>query len=114
LTADSSHAWIGLLVLALVAVRIAVRLIQGAPPVEETNRLQAMAAHVTHWLFYGLLFFMPITGILTYYLGLPVGELHELGEPVFIVLIAAHVGATAWHQFVKRDGIMRRMTVPAR
>ena len=37
-----------------------------------------------------------------------------LGKPLFIVLIALHVLATLWHQFVRHDGTLRRMLVPAR
>ena len=66
-----------------------------------------------HFLFYALLVFMPVTGILAWYFGLPTGDLHELGQPAFIALIVAHVAAALWHQFVQRDGLIRRMVVPA-
>lgn len=106
---EQSHVWSGIGILALVVARIALRVFRGVPPPVETNELQALAADIAHLLFYLLLVYMPVTGLLTYYGGLPLGGVHELGEPVFIVLIAVHILATAWHQFVKRDNIMRRM-----
>ena len=106
---EQTHVWFGIAILVLVALRIVLRLTRGVPAPVETNELQALAAHITHLLFYILLIFMPVTGILTYYFGLPLGGIHHLGEPVFIVLIAVHVLATLWHQFVKRDNIISRM-----
>lgn len=112
-TWESSHVWLGLAVLGLVVIRIVLRLAVGAPSPVETNRFQATAAQVVHFLFYALLVFMPVTGILAWYFGLPTGDLHELGQPAFIALIVAHVAAALWHQFVQRDGLIRRMVVPA-
>ncbi|MCB1489432.1 MAG: cytochrome b [Bauldia sp.] len=114
MTTESSHVWLGLIVLALVIVRVVLRLSQGAPPPVESSRATETAARVVHFLFYLLLFFMPITGMLAWYAGLPTGDIHELGQPVFIALIVIHVAATGWHQFVKHDGLIRRMIVPAR
>ncbi len=37
------------------------------------------------------------------------GELHELSADVLMTLIALHVIAALWHQFVKRDGLLSRM-----
>ena len=74
----------------------------------------AALARAAHNLFYALLFLMPITGILSYYFRLPTGEIHELGKPVFIGLIAVHVAAALWHQFIRHDGTLRRMLAPAR
>lgn len=110
---NSSHLWVGFAILGLVIVRIGLRLKRGAPPAPSDGRLQAMGATAVHFLFYALLVLMPVTGILAYYTGLPTEELHELGEPLFVGLIAIHVIATVWHQFVLRDGLFQRMIVPA-
>ena len=37
------------------------------------------------------------------------GELHEISADVLMILIALHVIAALWHQFVKRDGLLSRM-----
>ena len=110
----NSHLVVGFAILALVAIRIVLRLVNGAPPPVESGRAAVMLARAAHAAFYLLLVAVPVTGILDFYFGLPTGELHELGKPLFIVLIALHVAATAWHQFVRRDGTLRRMLAPAR
>jgi len=110
----NSHLWVGFAILALVALRIVVRVVQGAPPPLETGRAAAVLARISHAAFYMLLVAVPVTGILDYYFHLPTGEIHELGKPLFILLIALHVAATIWHQFVRHDGTLRRMIVPAR
>ena len=108
-----SHIWAGFAILALVAVRLGLRLVRGAPAADETNRMVGLLARFAHALFYILLFAVPVTGILNYYFALPTGEIHTFGKPLFIVLIALHVAAVAWHQFVRHDGTLRRMLVPA-
>jgi cytochrome b561 len=110
----NSHIWIGFAILALVALRIALRLVNGAPPPTETGRIATVLARISHAAFYVLLVAMPVTGILDYYFHLPTGEIHELGKPLFIVLIALHVAAALWHQFIRHDGTLRRMLAPAR
>lgn len=110
----SSHIWVGFAILALVVVRIGFRFAYGAPKPTEEGRFAGIAARTVHAAFYILLIAMPLTGIAGTYFGLPTGEIHEFGKPVFLVLIAAHVGAALWHRFVRHDGVMRRMIVPAR
>lgn len=106
------HYWAGLAILALVAVRIGVRLRQGAPIPSAGSSLFGKLAHLSHALFYALLVAVPVTGLLGYYLGDPWGELHAWGKPVFIVLIAVHAAAALFHQFWIKDNTLRRMLVP--
>ena len=110
----ASHVWVGFAILALVVVRVVRRLRRPTPPANEANRLLAALARYAHNLFYALLFFMPITGIMSYYFGLPTGGIHELGQPVFIGLIVIHAAAALWHQFIRRDRLMLRMLVPSK
>jgi len=110
----NSHVWVGIAILVLVSVRLVLRLWRPTPPPDEPNPLIALAARASHAAFYVLLFAMPLTGIGAYYLGLPVGGLHELGKPLLYVLIAVHAAAALWHQFVRRDGMLMRMVSPAR
>lgn len=108
------HYWFGIAILALVLVRLGVRLTQGVPP-RPTNTPTWMdwAAKLVHWAFYLMLFAMPVLGLLTIYVSDSFGDIHKLGKPVFIVLIAVHVLASLFHQLIKRDGTLRRMLVPA-
>ena len=109
-----SHIWVGFAILALVIVRLGLRLAHGAPAADAPNRVAGALARITHAVFYVLLFAVPVTGILDYYLNLPTGDIHTLGKPLFIVLIALHAGAALWHQWIRHDGTLRRMLVPAR
>jgi cytochrome b561 len=110
----NSHLWVGFAILALVALRIVLRVVQGVPPPFATGRGAAVLARISHAAFYVLLVAVPVTGILDYYFHLPTGEIHELGKPLFILLITLHVAATLWRQFIRHDGTLRRMLVPAR
>jgi cytochrome b561 len=105
------HAWIGIAIFAVVAVRLALRLGHGAPPPpDDMPRPLQIASKLSHWLFYAVLLAMPITGALAYYGGFrEMGDVHENGKPILIVLIAVHVGAALWHHFYKKDDVMRRM-----
>ena len=108
-----SHLVAGFAILALVALRLVLRLARGAPPEIEAPRATMALARLAHAAFYALLFAMPVTGPPDYYSGPPPGGIHPLVKPLFIVLIAGHAGAALWHQFVRRDGTLRRMLVPA-
>ena len=107
------HYYVGLSILALVAVRLILRVRQGVPPPPESNRAIEIAGQVSHWLFYALLVAVPITGLLGYYIGDPFADIHGWAKPVFIVLIALHVAASLYHQFWRRDGLLMRMMKPA-
>lgn len=108
------HYWFGSAILVLILARLALRLKQGTPPrALTTPTWMEWAAKLVHWAFYVMLFAMPVLGLLTIYVSDSFGDIHKLGKPVFIVLIAAHVLAALFHQFIKRDGTLRRMLVPA-
>jgi len=108
----TAHYWVGIAVLALVLLRLIVRLANGAPK-SETGWM-AMAATATHWLFYLLLAAVPATGLLAIYVSDEFGDIHSLGKPIFIVLIALHAAAALFHQFFLKDGTLKRMLVSSR
>ncbi len=111
----TAHYWVGIAILVLVAIRLAVRLIGGAPhPQTSGTHLFDILAHATHWLFYALLVAMPISGLAAIYVSPEIGDIHTIGKPVFIVLIALHVLGALYHQFIVKDGTIRRMMVPAK
>ena len=112
-TMASVHYYFGIAILVLVVLRLALRLKNGAPPPPETNGMLALAGRLSHALFYVLLAVVPVTGLLGYYLGDPYGEWHTYAKPVFIGLIALHVGASLYHQFWRKDGLLKRMMKPA-
>lgn len=107
------HAYVGIAILALAAVRIILRLVQGAPePPAEEPALLRLAAKATHGLLYLLLFAMPLGGIAAYYFGVEVaGELHGgVMKLLLWLLIVAHVGGALVHQFYWKTNVLARMT----
>lgn len=111
----TAHYWFGIAILVLVAIRLMLRLRTGVPgPAADTNPLFDLAARAMHWLFYALLVVVPVLGLMGYYFGDPWGEIHQLAKPAFIILIGLHAGAALFHQFVLRDGTLRRMLVAER
>lgn len=108
----SAHYWVGTAILALVFVRLAIRLTTGAPtPAASGASWMRTAAKLSHALFYLLLVATPILGLMAFYLGGP-WDIHSLNKPAFIVLIGIHALAALYHQFGLRDGTLRRMLVP--
>ncbi|WP_298913448.1 cytochrome b [uncultured Algimonas sp.] len=132
------HKSFGIAVLVLSLGRLVWRLRHRPPPLPTAMPVwQIRISHATHWLFYGLLVAMPLLGwamvsastlpvptLLFWLVPLPdlpgIGEseaaeaffkdLHEIGAYLFIALIALHIGAALKHQFVDRDGLLRRMS----
>jgi cytochrome b561 len=113
--ASIGHYWFGIAILALVLVRLGVRLTRGVPPHPvAAPTWMGWAAKLVHWAFYLMLVAMPVLGLLTVYVSDEFGDIHKLGKPVFLALIAVHVLAALYHQFIKKDGALRRILVPAR
>ncbi|MFC4278392.1 cytochrome b [Achromobacter aloeverae] len=127
------HVWAGCTVLVVTAIRLAWRLAHGVPaPEAEGGTFLVLCARALHWLFYLVLIAQPLLGILmTNMAGRPVtlmgtdwsfslvGEHPDLRPGVkaahlFIgnalyYLIGLHALAALWHQFIRRDGTLRRM-----
>lgn len=135
------HVRLGLLILALTALRFIWRLSVRPPPLPPSVALwQRRAAALTHRILYLLLFLMPVTGYVLWAWTAPVldwwgvsnipilfhggedefwrsviGYAHEYGALLFLGLLALHIGAALHHEFVTRDGLIRnRMGVGAR
>ncbi|MCU0935604.1 MAG: cytochrome b [Gammaproteobacteria bacterium] len=128
------HKSFGILVLALMILRVALRVVLGAPPyARPLPAFQRVASHAVHGLLYLTLLAMPVVGWLaTAAGGYPVqffdwtlpGLLAKdkaLAETLFwlhgtlgwviIGLLAVHIGAALMHWLVKRDGVMGRMSL---
>lgn len=128
----SWHKWLGVTVLALVAVRLLWRLWRGAPPAVAMPAWQQRAASAMHALLYLLMFAVPLSGyfyslaagVPVVYLGLlplpePIGadpvlkpvlkQLHLALVYTMLAFVIIHVLAALKHQLIDRDGLMRRM-----
>jgi cytochrome b561 len=129
----SWHKWMGVTVLALAVIRVLWRKANRPPAhLASMTPLQAKAADAMHYFLYFLIFAVPISGYLyTTAAGVPVvylglfkipslfaadPALKELLKPVHywlnMILAAAvigHVVAALKHQFIDRDGVLKRM-----
>lgn len=132
-----THKSIGLLILMLVLLRLLWRLINVTPqPEEGMTSLQASLAHAMHWSLYALMLAQSVVGILmsqaagfpVSFFGLfelpalidkskPVAEFFHGAHGVIWILLAVavlgHAGVALHHHFVKKDGVLKRMTFGA-
>jgi cytochrome b561 len=126
------HKSLGVLIFLVVALRILWRGINPAPPLPWTmESWETWAARISHFLLYLVLIGMPISGYITSaasnhpvsFFGLfnlpllhenkplakQAGQFHEALAYAVYFLVGLHIGATAYHLIVKRDGILNRM-----
>lgn len=111
-TAARLHIIVGITILVLMLWRLGLRLIRGVPEVpDEQGPMVKLAGEIAHWSFYALLLLLPISGLLVWFGGVEaLYRLHgSLLKALLYLLIAAHVGAAFWHQFIVRDGLLARM-----
>lgn len=106
------HVWVGVAILALVVVRIGVRLARGAP--EGQAGTLGLAAKAGHGVLYLLMIAVPIGGAITWFLKYdPTGELHGLGANALMIVAGAHSVVALFHHFYLKDGVLKRMLRPA-
>ena len=104
------HVAFGLAILALVVVRVLVRLGRGAPSAPGApGSLSVLAADWGHRLIYLLMIAVPLGGIATFFLGIDVGEVHGLAANVLMLIVLGHALMALYHQYVLKDGLLRRM-----
>lgn len=129
------HKEYGILVLMLAIVRISWRLYNITPSLDSLPWWERLAARSMHWIFYGFMFAMPLTGwMLSSASGLSVSffglfllpnlvppsdtlrvlltNIHQWLGYALIAAIAGHTAAALKHQFINKDGILRRMIWP--
>lgn len=126
----TAHMSIGILVGALLVVRLVIRLRKPVPEHATTgNALLDRIGVATHWLLYLLVAVMVLSGLgmalgaglfpITYGASgdaipdtlqtMPPRAVHGLTSNLLFLLIALHIAAALYHQFVLRDGLLRRM-----
>ena len=127
------HFSTGLLILLLILLRFAWRAKNPVPEMPEgTGKLQTLAAHGLHILFYVLLIGLPIIGVcivqakggtVSFYglFDIPrfvakaessadLAELlHETFAKITFLAILLHIGMALFHHYVKKDNVLRRM-----
>lgn len=131
-TLYSGHKLAGVVILAVVVLRLLYRLAHGAPPDEPTlETWQKGAAHANHWSLYLMLLVTPLLGwyALSLYGALDVFNwfslpalaaknadastrwflLHWYAALAIVGLVAMHVGAALYHYVIRGDGVLSRM-----
>lgn len=126
------HKWAGVTVLALSFLRLAWRLTHRPPADVAMPAWQARAAHAAHVALYVLFFAVPLAGWayssaagfpVVWFGVLPLPDLvapnRELAEAIkplhwilaytMAAIVVVHVAGALKHQFVDRDGLLRRM-----
>ena len=129
----ATHKSVGITILVLAVLRLTWRLFNPVPPLPAgTPRWQELAAHVSHFLLYALLFITPVLGWLmssarafsVSWWGLVTlpdfippnraafERLHDWHEAMAITLATLaliHIAAAIKHHFFDRDDVLRRM-----
>lgn len=126
------HFAFGLSVLVLVAARLVARSLGGVPTLASQERpLLGIAAQLGHATLYLLLIAVPLSGwyaasklgVRAWFFGLVLppmthvvsrsaglmGQLHQVGGNLILILAGLHAAIALWHQFVWRDGTLQRM-----
>ena len=126
------HKEWGLLVLALVMLRIVWRIGNLTPSLAELPAWERLAAYTAHYAFYVLMLALPVTGwLLTSAAGLAPSffglwvlpnlvspnphlqslftVIHQWLAYALILVFCLHVGAALKHHFINKDNILRRM-----
>ena len=129
----SWHKWAGVTAFLLVWFRLFWRIAHRPPALPASmSKLMQRAAHAGHFLLYGLMIAIPLSGWLmssakgfqTVWFGvLPIPDLlsknKETGDLLqsvhmslnllFVAVIAGHIGAALKHHFIDKDDILTRM-----
>jgi cytochrome b561 len=105
------HAVVGIAVLVLACLRLMLRLRLGTPaPNSNTGMLVHLLSVLTHWLLYGFLFFMPLTGALAWFFGIELaGIAHELGRLILIPAILLHAAGAMVEELVLDNRVVGKM-----
>ncbi len=128
------HKSVGPLILLITLIRLYYRLKHPPAPLPaELPAVIKLGAHLNHWGLYALLIVQPLVGwIATSAYPAPVPffglfnlpkiwpDNQPLAEQLYVVhwwlgillalAIASHIGAVLFHYFVRKDGILQRMT----
>lgn len=106
-----AHVMAGILTFVLMLIRVFMRFTKGTPalPKEETPMMK-MAAHATHGILYLALFLMPMSGAAAWFGQVELADtVHVTLKFVLLAFVALHVAAALYHQFVLKNGLIKRM-----
>ena len=137
LQAAGMHKSFGAVLLMLIMLRLLWRLINETPKLPDgTTSVESLMAKGMHWALYALMFAQPLSGIMmSQAAGYPVSFFGLFEFPVFldksqsiaefframhgtvwillVVAVMGHIGAALHHHFIKKDNVLKQMTVGA-
>ena len=137
LQAAGMHKSFGAVLLMLIMLRFLWRLINETPKLPDgTTSVESLMAKGMHWALYALMFAQPLSGIMmSQAAGYPVSFFGLFEFPVFldksqsiaefframhgtvwillVVAVMGHIGAALHHHFIKKDNVLKQMTVGA-
>ncbi len=127
----NNHKAMGLVLLLLIALRTARLTTRPAIAPAPGLPMQQRLATGTHHLLYLLMVLAPLSGLMGsvwskypikfWGLALPrlaepweagkaaMSSIHSTSTTVLMVLVALHLAGVAYHQFIRRDGLLQRM-----
>lgn len=108
------HVVGGLLILALVIWRMAIKARRGAPALpEDEPAMLKLAANLTHLSLYGLLILMALSGAVAWFGNSDLAaQTHEVIRLLLLALIAFHFAGALYQQMVLKSDVMKRMGRP--
>ena len=133
LTLVSIHRSLGIAILVLAVLRLLVRLRYGTPPLPaDLPQPMKLAALLSHYVLYVLMFCMPILGwamlsaaaypvVVFGHLNLPpiapqsdslhtlLWNAHYYLAFLFFAVVLVHVAAALYHALIRRDGVFEAM-----
>lgn len=101
------HNRLGLALVAVMVARLAYRLWVGGP--DTASSLSGRTARLVHAAFYAVLITEGVTGAVASYLWWSISLAHVILFKLLLALVAIHVAAVMWHQFVLRDAALHRI-----
>lgn len=106
----SFHVWAGSALLAIVLVRLVIRLMSGAPA-KAGQTFATQVSGLVHWVLYALMIAVPALGVGAWFLGIDqAAGLHVLAMNTMMILILGHAGMAIFRHYVLRDGLLSKMT----
>ncbi|SCK21689.1 cytochrome b [Vogesella sp. LIG4] len=129
----SYHKWLGISILALLVLRVLLRLAKRAPALPASmGPVARLAAHGGHAALYLLMLVIPVSGwLMSSAYGIPVvlfgvlplpdllaanpelaeqlKAVHGLLNNALLLVVIGHVLAALKHQFIDKDGLLERM-----
>lgn len=130
----SLHKTLGVAIFLVALIRIAWAFTQPKPGLLNADkRVEAFLARTVHWLLYGSLLLVPLTGWIDHAatsglapirwpfgqslpfvpkdpgLAATFGGLHKVLERVLVIALVLHIAGALKHHFVDRDTTLRRM-----